>query len=95
MDNSRNNIKINFIEPNTKVIGEIHSESDFRIDGTLEGTVQTTGRVVVGQEGKIKGKIKATSVNLKLTSSTDTHMVSNTLVVETGATLLGKFKIGA
>ena len=46
-------------------------------------------------EGKIKGKIKATSVNLKLTSSTDTHMVSNTLVVETGATLLGKFKIGA
>ena len=45
MDNSRNNIKINFIEPNTKVIGEIHSESDFRIDGTLEGTVQTTGRV--------------------------------------------------
>ena len=30
VDNSRNNIKINFIEPNTKVIGEIHSESDFR-----------------------------------------------------------------
>ena len=64
MDNSRNSIKINFIEPNTKVIGEIHSESDFRIDGTLEGTVQTTGRVVVGQEGKIKGKIICTNADI-------------------------------
>ena len=102
MDNSRNNIKINFIEPNTKVIGEIHSESDFRIDGTLEGIVQTTGRVVVGQEGKIKGKIICTNADImgtfegtieasNLLSSKDEGVIDGKIVgklaVEAGAML--------
>ena len=36
MDSNKNAVKINFIEPNTRIVGEIESKSDFRIDGTLE-----------------------------------------------------------
>jgi len=93
MDNSRNNIKINFIEPNTKVIGEIHSESDFRIDGTLEGTVQTTGRVVVGQEGKIKGKIICTNADIMGTFE-GTIEASNLLSIKDEGVIDGKVIVG-
>lgn len=57
MDSSKNNVKINFIEPNTRIVGEIESKSDFRIDGNLEGKVNTSGRVVVGKEGTVKGEV--------------------------------------
>ena len=54
---SKNNVKINFVEPNTKIIGEIESKSDLRIDGTLEGKINTSGRVVIGKEGTVNGEI--------------------------------------
>ena len=79
------------------------------ISGSIKGNiaakavdVKDSGRIVgnitseeVLTEGKIKGKINSSRVNLKLTSFTDTQMVSNRLVVETGAALLGQLKIGA
>lgn len=54
MDSNKNSVKINFVEPNTKIIGEIESKSDFRIDGVLEGKINTSGRVVIGNEGSVK-----------------------------------------
>ena len=55
---SKNNVKINFVEPNTKIIGEIESKSDFRIDGTLDGKINTSGRVVIGKEGTVNGEVQ-------------------------------------
>ena len=43
------------IENSTKVKGEILSKGDFRIDGLLEGSIKTNGKVVVGLDGSIKG----------------------------------------
>ena len=57
MDSSKNAVKINFIEPNTRIVGEIESKSDFRIDGTLEGKINTSGRVVVGKDGTVQGEV--------------------------------------
>ena len=54
---SKNNVKINDVEPNTKIIGEIESKSDFRIDGTLEGKRHTSGRVGSGQEGTVNVEV--------------------------------------
>ena len=45
----------NVIGKNTKFIGDIISEGDFRIDGTIEGTIKTSGRIIIGKEGLIKG----------------------------------------
>ena len=46
----------NILAKNTKIVGDLSSEGDFRIDGVLEGTLETKGRVIIGLEGSVKGK---------------------------------------
>mgnify|MGYP003639518559 CR=1 FL=1 len=48
----------NRIEKNTKIKGDIISEADFRIDGKLDGNVKTSGKVVIGKDGYIHGKVE-------------------------------------
>lgn len=55
----------NRIVEGTKIKGEIISQSDFRIDGEVEGTIQTTGRIVVGKAGLIRGKIICTNADVE------------------------------
>lgn len=45
------------ISAGTVFKGEIESKSDIRIDGTFEGKISTTGRVVVGEGAYVKGEI--------------------------------------
>jgi cytoskeletal protein CcmA (bactofilin family) len=55
----------NRIEKNTKIKGNITSEADFRIDGKLEGNVTTSGKVVIGKGGLIKGKVECVSADIE------------------------------
>jgi cytoskeletal protein CcmA (bactofilin family) len=48
---------INILGPGAVVKGEIQVNGDFRIDGTLEGTIHCKGKIVVGATGKIDGEI--------------------------------------
>ncbi|WP_136482630.1 bactofilin family protein [Cognatitamlana onchidii] len=50
----------NIVAQGTKMIGDFNSEGDFRIDGTIEGNINTTGKVVVGKAGLIKGTLNGT-----------------------------------
>ena len=52
-------MEINVVAKNTSVVGNIFSEGDFRIDGTLEGNIKTKGRVIIGIDGLVKGKIES------------------------------------
>ncbi|MEI7660628.1 MAG: polymer-forming cytoskeletal protein [Bacteroidota bacterium] len=49
---------INILGPGAVVKGEIQVNGDFRIDGTLNGTIQCKGKIVVGPTGKIDGEIQ-------------------------------------
>jgi cytoskeletal protein CcmA (bactofilin family) len=49
---------INILGPGAIVKGDIQVNGDFRIDGTLEGTIQCKGKIVVGPTGKIEGEIQ-------------------------------------
>ena len=49
-------MEINVVAKNTTINGDIISEGDFRIDGTLEGNIKTKGRVIIGIDGSVKGK---------------------------------------
>ena len=49
----------NIIGKNTIIVGDISSEGDFRIDGKVEGTVKTNGRVVIGKTGHVQGKVES------------------------------------
>ena len=89
------------LENTTSVKGDIISEGDFRIDGVLEGSIKTKGKVVIGKEGfvngsinclradvegKIQGKIYVSEVlNLRSTSDINGEVVIGKLIVESGA----------
>ena len=57
MQNYSESNKIDIIEKSTKIVGEIISKADFRIDGCVEGTIVTSGKVVIGEEGSVKGTV--------------------------------------
>ena len=47
----------NRIGKSTNINGDVVSKSDFRIDGKLEGSVETSGKIVIGTSGTIIGKV--------------------------------------
>ncbi|QLG45211.1 bactofilin family protein [Costertonia aggregata] len=55
----------NRIEKNTKIKGDITSEADFRIDGKLDGNVKTSGKVVIGKDGYIHGKVECVNADIE------------------------------
>ena len=90
------------IENSTNIKGDIISEGDFRIDGTLDGNIKTNGKIVIGKEGLVKGgiscnkadvegKIKGNlfvseTLNLRSTSNIEGEVITGKLIVESGAT---------
>lgn len=55
----------NRIEKNTKIKGDIISEADFRIDGKLDGNIKTSGKVVIGIDGYIHGKVECVNADIE------------------------------
>jgi len=55
----------NRIESNTKIKGDIISEADFRIDGKLNGNLKTSGKVVIGKDGYIHGKVECVNADIE------------------------------
>ncbi len=53
------------LENTTSVKGDIISEGDFRIDGVLEGSIKTKGKVVIGKEGFVNGSINCLSADVE------------------------------
>lgn len=49
--------EVSRIATGTVFKGEIESKSDIRIDGTFDGKINSTGRVVVGEGANVKGEI--------------------------------------
>ena len=92
----------NIISQGTKIVGDLSSEGDFRIDGTVEGTIKTNGKLVVGKTGFIKGTLQGTdayfegkfsgklvlsgTLTLKSTAHIEGEVVAGKLAVEPGAT---------
>ena len=69
---------VDVIESSTKIVGDIVSKADFRIDGVVEGNITTTGKVVVGRSGKISGKLNCS--NADVSGSISGHIqISETL----------------
>jgi cytoskeletal protein CcmA (bactofilin family) len=48
---------VNLIGTGTHLTGDIKSNGDFRIDGTLKGNIEVKGKLVVGPQGTIEGEV--------------------------------------
>ncbi|WP_046746063.1 bactofilin family protein [Kordia zhangzhouensis] len=83
----------NRIGKSTHIKGDVVSEADFRIDGKLEGSVKTTGKIVIGASGVITGKVNCTNADIEGRFEGEL-LVSNLLTIKSTATIEGEITIG-
>lgn len=55
---------VNVINKDTVIKGDITSTGDLRFDGTLEGSIQLNGKLVVGDTGIINGNVICVNANI-------------------------------
>jgi len=52
------------IGPGVMLKGSLKAQSGVRVDGTVEGEIETEGNVVVGQKAEVKANITAQNVTI-------------------------------
>ena len=101
---------VNIIGNGTEIKGNIKSNGDLRIDGFIKGTIQATGKVVVGTTGKVEGEINCQNadisgevkahikvielLSLKANAVVSGDIFTNKLAIEPGAVFTGACKMG-
>ena len=83
----------NVIAKNSTFVGEITSDGDFRVDGILEGTLKTKGKVIIGVDGFIKGTIEATNAEIEGRFSGQLS-IANILTIKATANISGDIVVG-
>ena len=102
---------INMIGDGTTITGDIKSKGDIRVDGSLKGSIETEGKVVVGPQGVVEGdvickdadiagvlkaKISVSQLlSLKASAKLNGDIVTSKLSIEPGATFTGSCSMGA
>lgn len=96
---------INIIGVGTEITGDVISNGDIRVDGSLTGKLKTKGKVVVGETGKVKGEISCKNsdvegsiegkinvsqlLSLKATAQINGDIVAARLAIEPGCRFSG------
>lgn len=100
---------INLISIGTEITGDIKSNGDIRIDGSLKGILNTKGKVVIGPTGKVNGEVICKNsevsgviegkitveqlLNLKSSSKIHGDIITSKLSIEPGALFSGNCKM--
>jgi len=100
---------INLVSSGTDITGDVKSSGDLRIDGTLNGNLNTKGKVVIGPTGRVNGEVicKNSEVSgtvegkitvhqlliLKVSSKIFGDIVTSKLSIEPGAIFSGNCKM--
>ncbi len=110
LQSKEKNDAINSISSGSKLEGDLTSTGDVRIDGLLQGSLKTDGKLVLGENGtvdgevncksamiagEIKGSIQAAELlTLKTTAKISGEIVANKLAIEPGALFSGTCSMG-
>ena len=97
---------LNIINAATTIVGDLNSDGDMRIDGTVKGYITSKARLVLGNTCRVEGDIKAANLELsgevngnifvselltiKATAKINGDILSNKLIIEAGAEFNGK-----
>ena len=104
------NDQLNKIVENTRIVGDIDSQNNMRVDGKIKGTLKVKGKLVLGVNGLIEGEIHCENaeiegtingniqvsglLSLKSTSKIQGDITSQKLSMEAGALHNGKTSMG-
>ena len=83
----------NIIGKGTSIIGDLSSEGDFRVDGSVEGTIKTSGKVIIGKEGNVKGTVECNFADVE-GEFTGKIIVNQLLTLKASSTITGENIIG-
>jgi cytoskeletal protein CcmA (bactofilin family) len=100
----------NILEASTVVKGDLKSDRGFRIDGTIEGSVESNGAIVIGESGAVDGNVRGGDVivvgrvdgNILATGHLDIRSTgkvvgdvkAKSFRIETGGVFLGTSRMG-
>ena len=81
----------NALTAGSKIIGTIIADSDIRIDGIIEGDLQCSGKVVIGEKGLLKGTLNCANAEIqgKIDGKID---VKQTLALRASSNIQGEVK---
>lgn len=101
--------RLNVIVEGSKVIGDMITESNLRIDGDVEGNVTVAAKIVIGKTGRINGNLTCGDadiegsvdgfikveglLSLRSTSKIQGEITTSKLQVEEGANFSGNCKM--
>jgi cytoskeletal protein CcmA (bactofilin family) len=81
----------NALTNGSKIVGKIFADSDFRIDGEVEGDISCNGKLIIGQNGVLKGTINC--VNAEIIGVVNGNItVTETLTLRSTAQIKGDVK---
>ena len=100
-----NGYSLNSLVTGTQVNGTIKASSDIRIDGSLEGDLECSSKLIIGQSGVVQGEVKCQNaliegsfdgtlvvqemLQIKSTANVKGSITYNQLEVEAGASVNG------
>ena len=109
-EKQQSGLMFNALTAGSKIVGNITADSDFRIDGLIEGELNCTGKVVIGEAGRIKGTVSCQNAEIlglmdgkircsqQLSLRTNGRIIGDvntkTLIVEPGALFNGTCSMG-
>lgn len=109
-ENNSETPSVNLIGAGTVIVGDVTTNGDIRIDGSLTGSITVKGKLVVGLSGyvegeamcqnadisgSIKGKIAVSELlSLKASAKITGDIITNKISVEPGATFSGTCSMG-
>lgn len=99
------NQSVNMLGAGTIIKGDIQSNGDFRVDGTLIGSIHSKGKIVIGETGNVDGEVTCRNADisgqvkaqltvselltLKATAKISGEITTNKLSIEPGARFSG------
>lgn len=108
--NGSENHSVNLLGAGTVIKGDIESDGDFRIDGKLQGSIVSKGKIVIGTTGHVEGEVTCQNADvsgnikanvrvkelLSLKASAFIHgdIVTGKLSIEPGAKFTGSCDMG-
>lgn len=101
---------VNLIGAGTVIQGDIKTNGDIRIDGTLTGSISVKGKLVIGVSGSVEGEIicqnadisgsvkakvtVAELLSLKASAKLSGDIITNKIAIEPGAVFSGSCSMG-
>jgi cytoskeletal protein CcmA (bactofilin family) len=96
-DKDKNNFdqpeKLNRLVVGTKLVGDLSTESSLRVDGSIHGNINCSGKIVIGKEGNIIGDVISVQAEIEGTVEGDLK-VEDILILQKTAIVKGAMSVG-